>query len=74
ILDAPFDSSLRQSIAQGVSLADQCLNGIDLDGNERVDPIAGEGGILTAYQHAYYMADLTILLGPDQLMPGASTP
>jgi len=74
ILNKPFNASLRQSVAEAVALADQCINGIDLDGNERVDPLPGEGGILTAYQHAYYMADLTILSGADQVMPAGVTP
>lgn len=74
ILESPFDPSLRQSIAQAVALADDCVNGRDLDGNERVDPVKGEGGIVTAYQHAYYMADLTILKGANQVMSAGQTP
>jgi len=34
------------------TLANQILNGIDINGNEAIDPIPGEGGAITAYQHA----------------------
>ena len=37
------------------------------NGNEIIEPIAGEGGALTAYQHAYYMADMPILPGKNQM-------
>ncbi len=74
ILQSPFDESLRGSIVQAVALADQIMSGVDLDGNERVDPVPGEGGVMTAYEHAYYMADLTILEGAGQVMPPGPTP
>ena len=43
------------------TLAEQIINGIDLDGNGKVDPLAGECGIQTAYEYVYYMADMPIL-------------
>jgi serine/threonine protein kinase len=55
-----------------ISLADQIHNGLDLDGNESVDPIAGEGGALTAYVHAEYMADMQLLEGENQIPPPAN--
>ena len=74
ILDSPFDETMRGKIVQAVGLADQIVNGVDLNGNERVDPIPGEGGVETAYQHAYYMADLVILPGQGRVPPPAPTP
>ena len=56
-----------------VSLAEQIHKGIDLDGNESVDPVAGEGGAVTAYEHAEYMADMPIFEGENQ-MPPPGTP
>jgi len=50
-------------VRQAVALANQMRNGIDINGNENIEPIPGEGGAVTAYQHAYYMAD--ILIFPD---------
>ena len=51
-------------------LANQMLNGIDINGNETIEPIPGEGGAITAYEHADYMSDMPILAGKDQ-MPAA---
>jgi hypothetical protein len=34
---------------------------VDVNGNENVEPISGEGGAVTAYEHSYYMADILIL-------------
>ena len=60
ILEAPADSDVESLIRQAVSLSNKIRNGIDINGNENIEPIAGEGGTLTAYQHAYYMADILI--------------
>ena len=62
ILESPFDSpDLEQMIREAVALTEQLRNGIDINGDENIDPIAGEGGVITAYEHAYYMADMVIL-------------
>ncbi|HXQ38292.1 MAG TPA: hypothetical protein VN843_30075, partial [Anaerolineales bacterium] len=63
ILAAPFDAGMEGLIRQAVSLANQIQNGIDIDGNENIEPIEGEGGVNTAYEHAYYMADMSIFVG-----------
>lgn len=56
-------------IRLAVSLAEQIHKGIDLDGSESVDPVPGEGGALTAYEHAEYMADMQIMEGANQIPP-----
>jgi hypothetical protein len=33
---------------------------LDINGDENIEPITGEGGALIAYEHAYYMADMLI--------------
>jgi hypothetical protein len=43
-----------------VALANHIESGFDVNGNETVEPIPGEGGAKTAYNHAYYMADMLI--------------
>jgi serine/threonine-protein kinase len=63
ILQTPAGTDLEALVRQAVALANQIRNGIDLNGDENVEPIPGEGGTVTAYQHAYYMAD--ILIFPD---------
>ncbi|MCI0554193.1 MAG: protein kinase [Anaerolineae bacterium] len=67
IVQAPFDETMRADISTAVALANQILNGLDIDASETVDPIPGEGGVLTAYEHAYYMADMPILPGSNQI-------
>jgi len=47
-------------VRQAVVLANQMLNGVDINGNENIEAIPGEGGALTAYDHSYYMADIQI--------------
>lgn len=48
-------------LRRAVTLSGMILNGIDLNGNEAIEPIPGEGGARTAYEHAYYMADIILL-------------
>ncbi len=74
ILKDPLDASMRTHIVQAVALADKLLHGVDLDGNERIDPVPGEGGVLTAHEHSHYMADMSILPGAGQVMPPGPTP
>ena len=67
ILNAPFDSpELEGMIREAVALADKIRNGIDVNGNESIEPVSGEGGAVTAYEHAYYMADMAIVPGASQ--------
>jgi tRNA A-37 threonylcarbamoyl transferase component Bud32 len=64
ILNAPFDApELEGMVREGVALADKIRNGIDVNGNENIEPISGEGGAVTAYEHTYYMADMVIVPG-----------
>ena len=69
ISQAKPDEDVTADVHSATTLADQMLNGIDIDGNERIDPIPGEGGALTAYEHADYMSDMPILAGRDQVPP-----
>jgi hypothetical protein len=69
IAQAPDGANIEADVRTAVTLADKILNGLDTNGNELIEPIAGEGGALTAYQHAYYMADMPIMPGKDQMPP-----
>jgi hypothetical protein len=62
ILTSPFDAAMGGQIRKAVALSQNMLAGTDLNGNELVEAIAGEGGAETAYQHALYMADIVVTL------------
>jgi hypothetical protein len=53
------------------ALIDRIQQGRDLNGNEKIEPVPGEGGVETALQHAGYMTDMPILEGAEQLPPPA---
>ena len=60
LLNNPTDTAKVQEI---VTLANHALNGIDLNGDESIDPVPGEGGAVTAYFHGQLMAALVIAPG-----------
>jgi hypothetical protein len=64
IMQTPFDASMEGMVRNSAALANQIQNGFDANGNESIEPIPGEGGSATAYEHAYYMADIQILAVP----------
>ena len=45
---------------EAVAMANQIRTGVDVNGNENIEPIPGEGGTVTVYEHSYYMADMLI--------------
>lgn len=47
-------------VSEIVTLSNHALNGVDINNDERIDPIKGEGGAVTAYSHAQLMAQLTL--------------
>jgi hypothetical protein len=63
------EEATEADIRLAVGLANQIHEGVDLDGNESVDPIEGEGGARTAFEHAEYMADMQILEGANLFPP-----
>ena len=67
----PLGPDANARIRQAVALADRMLKGRDLNGNETIDPIEGEGGAETALEHATYMIDMPIMAGADRLPPPA---
>jgi tRNA A-37 threonylcarbamoyl transferase component Bud32 len=58
VIEATSLAEAEGAIRQAIVLANQIRNGVDLNGNENIEPIPGEGGASTAYEHSYYMADL----------------
>ena len=61
IINATSLADAETAIRQSVVLANQILKGIDINGNENIEPIPGEGGAMTAYDHSYYMADILLI-------------
>jgi hypothetical protein len=57
LLNTPTDTAKVQEM---VTLANHALNGIDLNGDESIDPVPGEGGAVTAYFHGQLMAALVL--------------
>jgi hypothetical protein len=60
VIEAPSLAEAESAIRQAVVLANQIHNGVDINGNENIEAISGEGGALTAYNHSYYMADIVL--------------
>jgi serine/threonine protein kinase len=61
ILTSASASEMDEAIRDSAASIDQILNGIDRDNNGRVEPISAECGVQTAYEYAYYMADMLLL-------------
>lgn len=70
----PFDSKMEAVIAEMQTLSGLILSGEDANGNGRIEPIPGEGGADTAYEHAYFMADMPIYPGPNRIPPAGQKP
>jgi hypothetical protein len=68
ILQTSFSPEMEGMIRNAVALANQIENGFDVNGNENIEPIPGEGGAKTGYDHAYYMADI-LIPGPTTQAP-----
>ena len=60
VLAATSLTDAEGPVREAVVLADKILNGVDINGNEKIEPIPGEGGAMTAYEHSYYMADILV--------------
>ena len=52
------------SVLRIVALAQQTIQGVDLNGDEQIAPVKGEGGVLTAYQHSQLMAGIDLTRPP----------
>jgi plastocyanin/uncharacterized membrane protein YozB (DUF420 family) len=67
ILVAGNLTAVQPLIAQAVQVAGQSVNGLDANGDGIIEPVAGECGAETLYEHAQYMAAFG-------LMPAGGTP
>lgn len=70
----PMDDERTDAIINEMRvLSAQILTGVDSNNNELIEPIVGEGGADTAYEHAYYMADMPLFVGSHRVHPPAPT-
>jgi serine/threonine protein kinase len=73
ILQSQAGTDTGAEVRQAVILADNILAGTDLNDNKKIEPIPGEGGVQTAYQDAYFMADM-VIFRDNPLSSQISTP
>lgn len=75
ILNSTSFSDMDNPVHDSVALADQILNGVDQDDNGTIEPAAGECGVRTTYEYAYYMADMPLLpVNPLDTPTGTAIP
>ena len=67
LMDTSFGLEMEPQITEIVALAGKMLIGIDSNGNGLIEPVIGEGGASTAYEYAYYLADMDLLPGPNRI-------
>jgi len=67
ILSSTAGSNLEQPISDSVRIADQLLNGIDVDGDGSIDSVEGECGANVIFESSYLMAEMPLL--PVGLLP-----
>jgi serine/threonine protein kinase len=67
--ETPMGSNMEPIIAQLSTLGNKLVHGVDVNENGLVESTAGECGADTAYEHAYFMADMSIYIGPDRVPP-----
>lgn len=72
--EMPFGTEMEPLILEMRTLANNALSGVDTNGNNIIEPTLGECGADTAYEYAYYMADMPLLTGEHRIPPAANTP
>jgi hypothetical protein len=65
----PMGPDMEPVIVQLSMLGNNLVHGVDVDENGLISPDAGECGADTAYEHAYFMADMPLYLGPNRTPP-----
>lgn len=73
IQEESFGNDMEETLNEMRVLSDKLLFGVDTNGNELIEPIIGEGGGDTAYEHAYYMAEMPLFMGINRMPPPAPT-
>ncbi|HEY3061980.1 MAG TPA: hypothetical protein VGL99_23635 [Chloroflexota bacterium] len=60
LLKARTLADTRSDVQKVLALAQQTIAGLDLNGDELIAPVPGEGGVGVAYQHAQLMAGILL--------------
>jgi hypothetical protein len=68
-----FSPTMSQQVDEITTLANEILLGVDSNNDGEIQAIAGEGGASTAYEHAYYLADMELLPGAQRIPPAATS-
>jgi len=58
---SPDSADSDQPVRDSAALANQMLNGMDLDNDGEIEAVANECGVLASYEYAYHMADMPLL-------------
>jgi plastocyanin len=74
LLETRSTSDTRSDVQRVLALAQQTIVGLDLNGDEQIAPVPGEGGVMVAYQHAQLMAGIvlsrpTVAAAADRVAP-----
>src|SRR5215216_3020490 len=69
LADTPFGSEMRPIIDEMSTLTTTLVDGVDVDEDGLVEPIAGECGVGKAYIYGQLLADFPIFTGPDRNQP-----
>jgi hypothetical protein len=67
--ETPFGPEMEPLIKEISALSTQIVSGVDSNENESIEPIPGEGGADTAYEYAYFMAEMPLLPGEHRIPP-----
>src|SRR6185436_11330015 len=61
--EAQTIADTQQNVLKILALAQQTIQGVDANQDEQIGPVPGEGGVLTAYQHAQLLSSIPLAPG-----------
>ena len=67
LIAIPMGPEMEPVIEEMSELADNLVNGVDVNGNGIIEPISGECGAGLAYEDGWYFADFPVLIGPNRI-------
>ncbi|GAB4543044.1 MAG: hypothetical protein Fur002_14350 [Anaerolineales bacterium] len=71
--DMKFGAEMEPLLKETLTLASQIVSGADADGDELIEPVLGECGVDSVYEHAHYMSDMPLLPGAHRIPPALAT-